>query len=104
MRKDPWNSVYRLAAGRDRRKDPIPRLEVTLGVWINTREETARYLLNSLIPDDDIPDSDIHRAVRDRAQPSEAGDILDQSQIPGVTQDQIKRIIGDLKPRKAPAG
>ena len=62
---NPWNAVYKLASNKVKRNQPLSILQKPDGLLTTDLKETITYLLDYLIPKDDVNnDTDYHNNIR----------------------------------------
>jgi hypothetical protein len=94
---NPWNEVYRLAAGKTRATLTLTTLLKPNGSRRTSIDEILKTMINYLIPEDSTRDTTQHEITRRLAnQPNDTP--KDQE----FTQNEVKQAIESFKPRKAP--
>ena len=95
---NPWNAVHKLATGKTRNTVALTTLKKPDGSKIANMIEILVYMAEQLIPEDNPQDdTDHHKNIRRLTeQPIETIDDRDFS------QDEVRQIIEDFNPRKAP--
>ena len=64
---NPWNEVYKLASNKTRSKSTLMTLQKPDGTKTESMEETLRFILHQLTPDDN-PQEDTHHHITVREQ------------------------------------
>ena len=95
---NPWNTVYRLAAGKNKSNTQITTLRKPDGSLTRDTQETLILMLEYFTPEDnDLEDNDHHKQVRDiTAQLPNTPD--DQE----FTREEIGKVIEGMNNKKAP--
>ena len=95
---NPWNEVYKLASNKARSKTTITTLQKPDGTKTESSEETLRFILNQLTPDD-IPQEDAshHITVREQAERP-----INTPNDKEFTMEEVGQVIEGLKKKKAP--
>jgi hypothetical protein len=53
----PWNGLYRILAGRDKRASPQTTINQRHGTLTTNLQETIQHILQSLTPEDNLEDN-----------------------------------------------
>jgi hypothetical protein len=95
---NPWNAVYRLAAGKNRTNTQITTLQKPDGSLTRDTKETLRHMLEYFTPEDnEQEDNNHHRHIRDlTARPPTTPDDRE------FTRDEIRSVIEGMNNKKAP--
>lgn len=95
---NPWNDVYRLAAGKTRESLMLTTLIKSDGTRTANMDETLQTMMDQLIPEDNTQDDTIqHKNTRKEAnQPMDTANDLE------FTMDEIRQTIESFNPKKAP--
>ena len=95
---NPWNAVYRLAAGKKKNNIQITTLRKPDGSLTKDTKETLRFMLEYFTPEDNVlEDDNYHKQVRDKTtRPPNTPDDCE------FTIDEIRRVIEGLDNKKAP--
>jgi hypothetical protein len=95
---NPWNEVYKLAAGKIRESLTLSTLQKPDGSKTTNIDETLQTLMDLLIPEDNTQDdTSQHKSTRSlAAQP------LDTTNDRKFTQDEVRQTIESFNSRKAP--
>lgn len=95
---DPWNKAYKLLRGKLKENTKVVTLKRPDGTSTKGIEDTIQYLLDSLIPDDNLhEDTAAQREVRERY--NEDGGQPSDSEL---SINEIKNAIKRIKRRRAP--
>jgi hypothetical protein len=95
---NPWNAVYRLAAGKKRNNIQITTLRKRDGSLTKDTKETLKLMLEYFTPEDnEYKDNNYHKQVRDKA--TRPPNTPDDSEI---TIEEIRRVIEGMDSTKAP--
>ena len=95
---NPWNEAYKLASRKTRNTVTRTTLQKPDGSKTANIIETMKHMIEQLIPEDNTQDdTDCHMNIRRLTeQPIETTDGRE------FTQDEVRQIIEDFNPRKAP--
>jgi ribonuclease HI len=95
---NPWNEVYKLASNKIRSKTTITTLQKPDGTNTESTEETLRFILHQLTPDDN-PQDDTYHHITVRKQTEQP---LNTPNDKEFTQEEVGQVIEGLKQKKAP--
>ena len=94
---NPWNEVYKLAAGKKKVKTHLTTLRKPDGTQTKDTVDTLRHMLERFTPEDNNNEDDDHRRARLQSQlPTSTADDIE------FTTVEIRNVIGDLGNKKAP--
>ena len=95
---NPWNEVYRLAAGKRKTPTQITTLRKPDGTFTADTKETLKLMLEHFTPaDNELEDNDHHKQIRAQTeQPPNTPDDRD------FTIDETRSVIEGMDGRKAP--
>ena len=95
---NPWNEIYRIAAGKRKHASQITTLRKPDGTLTANLHETLKYMLEHFTPEDSQnDDSDNHRQARTQSQePINTADDKD------FTVEEIKNAVASMGNKKAP--
>ena len=95
---NPWNEVYKLAAGKRRRQAQITSLRKPYGTLTTDMEETVKLMLEHFTPEDNVHnDSEIHKQIR--AQTQGTVNAPDDREF---TLAEVKNAVESMNNKKAP--
>jgi len=95
---NPWNEVYRLAAGKGKTPTQITTLRRPDGTYTVDTKETLKLMLEYFTPDDkELEDNDHHKHIR--VQTEHPPNTQDDREF---TIEEIRNIIEGMDGRKAP--
>jgi hypothetical protein len=94
---NPWNAVYRLAAGKKKNNTQTTILRKPDGSLTKDTKETLRLMLEHFTPEDNKHEDNNHKQVGDKAsRPQNTPDDCE------FTIDEIRRVIEGMVNKKAP--
>ncbi len=92
---NPWNVIYRLAAGRRKQAALTPTLKKKDGTLTTNLHETLQYTLQNLTPEDNqTDDKEIHKQIR--AITREAIDTDDKK----ITLQEVKTAVASMREKR----
>lgn len=97
-RANPWNVVYKLAAGKINSPPSLTTIQKPDGTYTADIESTLDYMLDYFVPADSLKDDNEHH-YEIRKQIMEPMDAADDKNF---TQQEILNVIKNFNPRKAP--
>jgi len=95
---NPWNEVYKLAAGKKRNNTLITTLRKPDGSLTEDLRETIQLMLEDFTPDDkEEDDTELHKQARARSlEPSATDNDID------FTVDETRNAVASMNKKKAP--
>ena len=95
---NPWNAVYRLAAGKMRKCSTLTTLQKPDGSFTTDLEGTMNCMLDYFIPvDDGIMDNEYHRHIRNQIK-----DPISVQDDREFSQEEVLRVLENMNPQKCP--
>jgi len=95
---NPWNTVYKLAAGKLRNQNSLSTLQKEDGTYTTNLESTVKYMLQQFFPDDRKEnDNEEQQQLRKKMlEPPETSDDME------FTQEEIRGVLKGFSPKKSP--
>jgi hypothetical protein len=95
---NPWNEVYKLAAGKKRHYSLITSLRKPDGSLTTDMEETVKLMLEHFTPEDNVQDdSEFHKQIRAQSQ-----GIVNTPDDREFTLAEIRNAVESMNNKKAP--
>ena len=95
---NPWNEIYRLAAGKRKSTAQITTLRKPDGSLTADLHETIKHTLEYFVPDDNqADDSDFHKQARTLSQHP-----IDTDDDKEFTVEEIRNAVASMGDKKAP--
>ena len=95
---NPWNGIYKIAAGRRKQTAPITTLRQQEGKLTANLEETLRYMIQQLSPEDNSDnDNATHKQLQAATQ--EPIDTADDKEL---SVQEVKNVVTSIGGKKAP--
>ena len=95
---NPWNVIYRLAAGRRKQAALTPTLKKKDGTLTTNLHETLQYTLQNLTPkDNQTDDKEIHKQIRAITQ-----EAIDRDDDKEIALQEVKTAVASMREEKAP--
>jgi hypothetical protein len=95
---NPWNEVYKLAAGKTRETLTLTTLQKLDSSRTSNKDETLQTMMDLLIPEDSTQDDTIqHKNMRRLA-----AQLIDTANDQEFTQDEVRQTIESFNSRKVP--
>jgi len=95
---NPWNEIYKLAAGRRKQTAPITTLRQKDGKLTTNLHETLQYIMQNLTPEDNQDDDNaIHKQIRAITQ-----ETIETADDKEFSEQEVKNAVASMGGKKAP--
>jgi len=95
---NPWNEIYKIAAGRRKETTPTTTLRQKDGELTTNLQETVQYMIQQLTPEDkQYNDNATHKEIRAATQ--ETSDTTDDKEL---SVQEVRNVVASMRGKKAP--